>query len=266
MRPRCGSARPASSDAEISALATSTVATRRCQSHGAQIPLTGYRRYRILLVQQEKMPRRISAHLLLLLASATDAFQEVPPAVTHDAAASESKCIFEGARLFNQTGRIVTCADLAGRSVAIYFAGEWCPLCRRFTPALREFYASFRESIEIVFVSSDETSHDAQKHYKHQLGLDGTHHHVDRAGWLALAFDDPLADELKRRHRVWSGREVHKFGSRRRAGVPSIVVIKPDGEEDSFIQGERFGAAALREWEPDARSAWARHSDHSDEL
>ena len=99
--------------------------------------------------------------------------------------------------------------------------------------------------MQIVFVSSDETKRDAQRHFAGGQG-----------DWLSLGWDDPLAAELKRKHRVWSGREVGTFGRKRRSGVPCVVVIRPDGEEESFIQGERFGAAALREWEPDTRSAW----------
>ena len=96
--------------------------------------------------------------------------------------------------------------------------------------------------MQLVFISSDSTAEDAQQHYEHQQG-----------GWVALAWDDPLAASLKRRHRVWSGREVGTFGYDRRAGVPSIVVIDPKGAELAFLPTERFGSAALKEWDPQAQ-------------
>jgi hypothetical protein len=116
-----------------------------------------------------------------------------------------------------------------------------------------------------VFISSDMSQADANEHYAHQSG-----------GWLALAWDDPLAAALKRRRardaapstcalrgacvsalppplpmhtvfaradRVWSGREVETFGFRRRSGVPAVVVIDPSGSEVAFLPGERYGGA-----------------------
>lgn len=164
-------------------------------------------------------------------------------------------CIFDGAMLKNQHDKPVTCSDLIGKSVALYFAGEWCPLCRRFTPALQNFYQEHGESVEIVFISSDESEHEAELHYKHQLQM-AAKHDGRLAGWLALAHGDPLSETLKRKHRVWSGREVETFGYGRRSGVPCVIVIDRAGEEQTFIQGERFGAAALREWEPGSTTAW----------
>ena len=66
-----------------------------------------------------------------------------------------ASCVFENARLYNESGHMVTCDDLGGLSVALYFAGEWCPLCRRFTPALRAFREKWSGSVQIVFISSD---------------------------------------------------------------------------------------------------------------
>ena len=56
-------------------------------------------------------------------------------------------CIFDGAQLTDQHGKHVTCGQLSGRAVALYFAGEWCPLCRRFTPALKKFYKLHGENV-----------------------------------------------------------------------------------------------------------------------
>ena len=160
-------------------------------------------------------------------------------------AASSASCVFEGATLRNQRGDHVGCTALTNKSVALYFAGEWCPLCRSFTPALKEFHRRYADSVQIVFISSDETQREAEAHYKRSQG-----------DWLALQWDDALVPKLKRQHRVWSGREMREFGRGRRAGVPTVVVIKPDGQEEVFIQGERFGAAALLEWEPHRTPRW----------
>ena len=170
-------------------------------------------------------------------------------------ATADETCVFEHARLFNETGHPVTCADLGGLSVALYFAGEWCPLCRRFTPALRSFHAQWRESVQIVFISSDLSEADAKKHYQRQAG-----------SWLMLAWNDPVASALKRRHRVWSGRELSEFGARRRSGVPAVVVIDKTGAELSFLPGERFGAAALAEWDPSEAEdrTWPRAAPKSE--
>ena len=43
-----------------------------------------------------------------------------------------ASCVFENARLYNESGHMVT-RGRCDASVALYFAGEWCPLCRRFT-------------------------------------------------------------------------------------------------------------------------------------
>ena len=99
--------------------------------------------------------------------------------------------------------------------------------------------------MQIVFVSSDETKRDAQRHFAGGQG-----------DWLSLGWDDPLAAELKRKHRVWSGRETSQFGYGRRSGVPCVVVIDRGGNEVAFLPGERFGAAALREWEPTTVNKW----------
>ena len=150
-----------------------------------------------------------------------------------------ASCVFQNARLYNESGHTVTCDDLGGLSVALYFAGEWCPLCRRFTPALRAFREKWSGSVQIVFISSDFSEAAMKEHYAHQLG-----------GWIALAWDDPLAATLKRRYKVWSNTEVGTFGFNKRSGVPAVVVIDHTGAELAFLPGERHGAVALLEWDP----------------
>ena len=152
-------------------------------------------------------------------------------------------CIFAGATLRNHTGGLVGCQRFAGRQVALYFAGEWCPLCRRFTPALRQFHSRYADSVDIVFVSSDSSAEEAQQHFEHGQG-----------DWVALDWADPLSAKLKRQHRVWSGREVMQFGMNRRSGVPAVVVVDSAGGEVAFMAAERDGASALKSY----RSDWRR--------
>ena len=49
---------------------------------------------------------------------------------TFAAPTQSQQCLFSGASLRNHSGARVECSRFAGRQVALYFAGEWCPLCR----------------------------------------------------------------------------------------------------------------------------------------
>lgn len=172
------------------------------------------------------------------------------------AAAACDACIFEGAALRNHsTERLKDpCLELSGRSVALYFSAEWCPLCRRFTPALQSFHDRHADRVAIIFVSSDASEAKADAHYQRGRAMEH---------WYALGRADPLTASLKRMYGVWSMREMDAFrDATRRSGVPCVVVIDRDGKELAFLQGERWGAAALNEWEPAADTAWP----HSDEL
>jgi thiol-disulfide isomerase/thioredoxin len=66
----------------------------------------------------------VSVTLLLVL----------PSARAQNLTDASGGCIFAGEHLFNNKGHYVACDALAGRAVAIYFAGEWCPLCRKESP------------------------------------------------------------------------------------------------------------------------------------
>ena len=154
----------------------------------------------------------------------------------------EKQCLFSGATLRNQTGALVSCSRFAGRHVALYFAGEWCPRCRGFTPALRAFYREYADTTDIVFVSSDLSAEAARSHFEGSQG-----------GWLALDWADPLAAALKRRYRVWSGLEMAEFGTSRRSGVPAVVLVDARGEEVAFLPAEREGARALTRFSRDWR-------------
>ena len=49
---------------------------------------------------------------------------------TFAAPTQPQQCLFSGASVRNHSGARVECSRFAGRQVALYFAGEWCPLCR----------------------------------------------------------------------------------------------------------------------------------------
>ena len=49
---------------------------------------------------------------------------------TFAAPTQPQQCLFSGASVRNHSGARVECNRFAGRQVALYFAGEWCPLCR----------------------------------------------------------------------------------------------------------------------------------------
>ena len=62
-----------------------------------------------------------------------------------------------------------------------------------------------------------------------------------------LERSDPLVPKLKTQYGVWAGRESTEFGrAGRRAGVPTIVAVAPDGTELQMLETERGPAALTR--------------------
>ncbi|XP_032823738.2 nucleoredoxin [Petromyzon marinus] len=60
--------------------------------------------------------------------------------------------------LLRSSGESVDYSSLEGHFIGMYFAANWCPPCKSFTPMLLEVYRRVRESgkkFEIIFVSSD---------------------------------------------------------------------------------------------------------------
>jgi nucleoredoxin len=62
--------------------------------------------------------------------------------------------------------------------VLLYFSASWCPPCRAFSPVLKEFYKNVKDSVEIVYISSD-------KDYTEFSGYFGT------MPWLSLPEKNP---------------------------------------------------------------------------
>lgn len=59
-----------------------------------------------------------------------------------------------------------TTKALAGKDlVLLYFSASWCPPCQSFSPRLKEFYAHVKDSIEIVYISSDRSIAEFEGYY-----------------------------------------------------------------------------------------------------
>lgn len=174
------------------------------------------------------------------------------PRRIHSASANAmpfSDCSVLPAELQRKDGTMVSQeAALAGKVVLLFFSAEWCPACTRFVPILNTLYEDSKENeqkLEVIYVSSDNDA--AQKdHYMEKK-------HGD---WLSVSFDDKAArDLLKTKYGCFAGKESSLFpGIKRRAGIPSIVIISPTGDElvhmdcDPPTEINRKGDAILDEW------------------
>ncbi|EQC40702.1 hypothetical protein SDRG_01775 [Saprolegnia diclina VS20] len=143
---------------------------------------------------------------------------------------------------------LVTAAGAAkepvAKTLALYFAADWCPDCRDFQPTLNEFYRQVNATsheLDIVFVGSDATEADQLAHFREKQGP-----------WLMIPFADPLRDELKRKYGVCAGKEKEAVGvTDRVGGIPSLVVVSPTGNVVDLHGADKVaadGAAALQAW------------------
>jgi len=198
------------------------------------------------------------AHVLLPVVLASPALRAGVPAPPDTV--TEQGSIFTGHDLFNkQQERVDADKALAGKEVAIFYAGEFCPVCRDFTPKLKEFFDKRNEEgrpLEVIFLSADASEEAALKHFQRSHG-----------DWLRLDFSDPLSTELKRKYRIAS-RVPHELQllsaeekRTRRSGVPAVLLIKPDGTEIQFFNTEQLGRAALDPWDSMASYAWPSRDD-----
>mmetsp|Transcript_35874 Transcript_35874/g.97219 ORF Transcript_35874/g.97219 Transcript_35874/m.97219 type:complete len:152 (-) Transcript_35874:174-629(-) len=143
--------------------------------------------------------------------------------------------LLAAAKLVDSTGSVVDPASLKGQKVALYFAGNWCPMCRDFTPKLKERTDTEEKAAKIVFVSSDFTEEEFTQH-RADMG----------SNWLAVAYGSEEQNALKRQFKLWGGKESGTFGTDRRGGIPALVVVDPEtGAEKEFLDAEGKGAAIL---------------------
>jgi len=139
-----------------------------------------------------------------------------------------------GIPLISQDGTKAPADALSGKVVAIYFSAHWCPPCRGFTPALRQFYEAVKSAgdpIEIVFVSRDRSAEEFKSYFAN-----------DHGSWLAVDYDSPARDTLATTYDV--------------KGIPSLLVVNskgkvvcPEARNDVAGVKDPAGAkAAFAEW------------------
>mmetsp|Transcript_56962 Transcript_56962/g.69600 ORF Transcript_56962/g.69600 Transcript_56962/m.69600 type:complete len:189 (+) Transcript_56962:50-616(+) len=113
--------------------------------------------------------------------------------------------------------------DVSGKVVALYFSAHWCPPCRGFTPALKQFYDTVKEkgeNLEIIFVSADKGPAEFQDYFQN--------HHGD---WLAVDFKAAKQrEDLSKHFRV--------------EGIPSLVILDHKGKAIEGIEGRSDVASA----------------------
>ncbi len=100
-----------------------------------------------------------------------------------------------------------------------------CPPCRKFTPVLADIYRQAKAAalpFEIVFVSCDHDVNEFNGYY------------ASHPAWLAVAFDDPLREQLSTKFSV--------------TGVPRLAVLAPTGQilVDNAVQSASL--ASVRAW------------------
>lgn len=136
-----------------------------------------------------------------------------------------------GTTLVRADGREVPVASLAGKTVGLYFSASWCGPCQVFTPDLVTAYREITGAghpFEIVLVSSDVSPDDMFAYMRDK-----------EMPWLAVPFDRSTSRTLGSRYGV--------------RGIPSLVVLAPDGSTVT-VQGReavaRQGARAWDGWKP----------------
>ena len=112
----------------------------------------------------------------------------------------------------------------------IYFSAGWCPLCKKFTPQLAEFYEKYYPAgnFALLLVSSDKSPEDMRKYWA-TGGIPG----------VALKLESKRSAEL-----------THEYGAAD-GGIPCVVLLGPDGKliASSFKDGKYLGPdAALKKY------------------
>ncbi|OMO87354.1 hypothetical protein CCACVL1_09110 [Corchorus capsularis] len=108
------------------------------------------------------------------------------------------------------TGKVPV-ESLVGKTIGLYFSGQWCVPCVKFTPKLISIYQRIKQTLEekggedfeIVFVSND----------RDQTSFDS---YFGTMPWLALPFEDPNIKTLAKYFDV--------------QGIPCLIIIGPDGK------------------------------------
>ena len=113
------------------------------------------------------------------------------------------------------------------KAVGLLFAAQWCPPCRDFIAALKQFYQEVNQEtkqLELIFVSGD---HDEEAF------LD----YYNMMPWTAIAFEDPI------RELILDSLEVE--------GIPEIFILGKNGKvatRSARSDIERLGVKAIDKW------------------
>jgi hypothetical protein len=142
--------------------------------------------------------------------------------------------------------------------VALYFAASWCPMSTPVSLLLDTFYGDndtilnhdgTRKSLSIVYISSDKT-------------IDEFNRYVHNRNWIAVPYESPQRNLLKRHFATCAQRELLELGIDRMHDIPTIIVI------DSATQGiitfngvkdlENLREESLEHWK--AIQGWIRRA------
>ena len=109
--------------------------------------------------------------------------------------------------------------------IGLYFAGKWCPSCRKFTPQLVDYYnriAATHPEFEIVFVSSDRSASAMEAYMRDS-----------KMPWPAVKYEKIAEKEALKRY----------AGS----GIPCLVIVDAGGKvlSDSSAGGNYRGPSKV---------------------
>ncbi|KAK2978071.1 hypothetical protein RJ640_015709 [Escallonia rubra] len=108
--------------------------------------------------------------------------------------------------LVSGIGKEVWISELVGKTIGLYFGGNWCPPCHKFVEQLKEAYheliSTTNQSFEVVFVSTDKGEEDFNRH-------------ISNMPWLAIPYKDTTRQDICR-----------IFDIKR---IPALVLIAPNG-------------------------------------
>ena len=109
--------------------------------------------------------------------------------------------------------------------IGLFFAGNWCPGCRKFTPQLVEYYnrvAAAHPEFEIVFVSSDRSA-SAMEKYMRDANMP----------WPAVKFE-----------KIEGKEELKKYAG---SGIPCLVLLDASGKvlSDSYAGSKYLGPSKV---------------------
>jgi nucleoredoxin len=146
-------------------------------------------------------------------------------------AAHES--ILDGTRgqLIARDGKVASSASIQNKKyLLIYFSAGWCPICKRFTPELIQFYEAYHQygDFEVLFVSSDKSLMEMRRYWL-SSGIPG----------IAMNWDCGKTKVL-----------THEYGAEN-GGIPCMVLLDENDRvlASSFAGGKYLGPdAAIKKY------------------